>query len=136
MFPLIPQLRAVLVEQQKRKRVVEKKTGRIVTDLFFYYDTNGRKRIGEPIRDFRTQWAKACEAAGYPDTLVHDFRRTAARNLIRAGIPEPVAMKLTGHLTAAVFKRYGIVDEAMLREGADKLAALLTRQTKVKKVSG
>ena len=52
------------------------------------------------------------------------FRRTAARNLVRAGVLEPVAMKLTGHLTPSVFKRYAIVDESMLRAGAEKLSAL------------
>lgn len=56
--------------------------------------------------------------------MFHDPRRTAARNLVRARVPEPVAMKLTGHLTWSVFKRFAIVDESMLREGAEKLSAL------------
>ncbi len=55
---------------------------------------------------------------------------TAARNLVRAGVAEPVAMRLTGHLTPSLFKRYAIVDETMLIEGAEKLSALFsdTRQ--------
>jgi hypothetical protein len=55
--------------------------------------------------------------------MVHDFRRTAARNLIRAGISETVAMKLTGHLTRNIFERYAIVEEGMLQEAGARLAA-------------
>ena len=59
-----------------------------------------------------------------PGRLVHDFRRTAVRNLERAGIPRSAAMKMTGHRTVAVYRRYGIVDEGMMREASDKVAAL------------
>ena len=62
--------------------------------------------------------------AGCPGTIFHDLRRTAARNLVRAGVAEPVAMRLSGHLTSSVLKRYAIVDEAMLTEGAEKLSGL------------
>ena len=59
-----------------------------------------------------------------PQRIPHDFRRTAVRNLERAGVPRSVAMKITGHKTEAVYRRYAIVSEADLSEGLKKLARL------------
>lgn len=56
--------------------------------------------------------------------IPHDFRRTAVRNLKRAGAPRSAAMAMVGHKTQAIYQRYAIVGEIMMREAGDKLAAL------------
>jgi integrase len=83
-------------------------------------------RHGKPIRDFRKAFATACAAAGCPGRIPHDFRRTAVRNLVRAGVPEKTAMVLTGHKTRSDFDRYDIVNEQDLRGAVGKLGRALT----------
>ena len=65
----------------------------------------------------------ACRKAKVPHRLLHDCRRTAARNLIRAGVPERIAMLLTGLRARAVFDRYNMVDEQELLTAGQRLAA-------------
>ena len=86
-------------------------------------------RHGEAIADFRTAWENACEAAGLTRRLVHDFRRTAVRNLERAGVSRSTAMKLTGYLTESGYRRYAIVSEGDLVAAVSKLATLHEQQT-------
>jgi integrase len=78
---------------------------------------------GKPVRDFRGTWAKACEAAKVPNLLFHDLRRTAARNLRRAGVAEGVIMKIGGWKTRSVFERYAIVSQSDIRDAMAKLEA-------------
>jgi integrase len=72
----------------------------------------------------RGAWNGACKRAGLQGAWFHDLRRTAVCNLERAGVPRSVAMKLTGHKTESVYRRYAIADEAALSEGVEKLARL------------
>ena len=76
-------------------------------------------RDGIPVRRWRTAWRTACQAAGVPTRFLHDCRRTAARNLIRASVPERVAMLLTGHKSRAIFDRYNIIHEQELLEAGE-----------------
>ncbi|HXE32777.1 MAG TPA: site-specific integrase [Verrucomicrobiae bacterium] len=108
---------------------------------------------GERISDFRKAWATACVAAGlgimvcpqcgtesadrkcmsckvatrYSGKIFHDFRRTASRNMIAAGVPQAVAMKITGHRTDSMFRRYAIVDEEQKREALSKTQQYLAK---------
>lgn len=76
---------------------------------------------GKPVKDFRKLWHTVCERAGVPDLLFHDLRRTGVRNLRRLGVAESVAMRISGHKTSAVFKRYDIIDEADLKDAVTRL---------------
>ncbi len=120
MFPLTPELRAVLEWQMERTRRFEQVSGQIVPWLFH--------RNGQPIKSFRRTWLTACKRAGLVGRIPHDFRRTAIRNLERAGVARSTAMAMVGHLTESIYRRYAIQDETSLTEGAAKLAAFHASQ--------
>ncbi|MDP6087271.1 MAG: tyrosine-type recombinase/integrase [Nitrospinota bacterium] len=77
-------------------------------------------REGKPLNDFRKAWKKACEHIGLDGLFFHDLRRTGVRNLIRAGVSQTVAMKISGHKTDSIFRRYDIVSQEDLKEAARK----------------
>jgi integrase len=78
-------------------------------------------RNGQRVKPFHQTFKRACTRAGYPGAIFHDFRRTAVRNLVRARVPEKVAMEITGHKTSHVFDRYNIVSDDDLQEAARRL---------------
>jgi integrase len=115
-FPLMPGMRELLVRQLQELNDLERKTNRIIPWLFHHN--------GKPIKDFRKAWALACGRSGVVGKVPHDFRRTAVRNLERAGIPRSAAMAMVGHRTESIYQCYKVTDETMLKESAAKLAAL------------
>lgn len=129
-LPLVPELFKVL-STQKAIRNAECPTSPWV---FF--------RKGKPIRSFQGAWERACKAAGLVDEngkpvpIFHDLRRTGIRNLVRAGVPERVAMAISGHKSRSVFDRYNIVSEADLQEAAVRLDGYIGQVAKVDSMDG
>ena len=124
MFPFgaLPELATLIRMQWEHTMSLEMETGQSIPTVFHWNDRGTIKPIHPKVLYLR--WKVACRLAGVPTRIPHDFRRTAVRNLERAGVPRSVAMKLTGHKTEAVYRRYAIVCEADLSEGLRKLAVL------------
>jgi integrase len=116
LFVMTPELKATLAAQWADTDALQRATGQIIPFVFH--------RNGNRIKSFRRAWLLACKQAGVPGRIPHDFRRTAVRNLERAGIARSVAMKMVGHKTESIYRRYAIVSEGDLREAAKKLASI------------
>ncbi|MGD1214323.1 MAG: site-specific integrase [Terriglobales bacterium] len=85
---------------------------------------------GKPVRCFRQAWANLTKAAGLEGILIHDLRRSGARQLRRAGVPESVVQKIGGWKTGAMFKRYAIVSDGDIRSAISRLEESRLEQTK------
>jgi integrase len=90
-------------------RIIERRwAGRVVGDRIARWVFHHRR--GRPVAptSLRNWWRAAAAGAGHPGLLFHDLRRSGVRNMIRAGVTEPVAMSISGHQSASVFRRYNI----------------------------
>ena len=108
----------VLALEGPLRKIIERRLKARRLDCPVIFHRNGR-----PIGGFRKTWTRACRAAGLEGKLLYDLRRTAVRNMVRAGVPERVAMTISGHRTRAVFDRYNIVSEDDLRAAVQKTSA-------------
>jgi integrase len=124
-FPMTDDLRALL-KSQYEAHLQLKRAGELCPWVFFRMvaERRGGPTHPKPILAFTKAWKASCLAAGYPGRIPHDLRRTAVRNMVRRGVPERVAMKLTGHKTRSIFERYNIVSDGDLRTAAEQLSGL------------
>ncbi len=116
-FPVfvLPELAEMLKSQRSGTKALEISKQQVIPWVFH--------RQGNRIRDIRVAWRKAVAAAEIASKIPHDFRRTAVRNLERAGVPRSVAMRLVGHKTESIYRRYAIVAKQDLIDGLKRLAA-------------
>jgi integrase len=99
-----------------------------IIDQSFPECTHLIHREGKPIKDFRMAWKSACERAGLKGRLFHDLRRTAARNMMAAGVPEKQIMQIGGWKTRSMFDRYNIVNEENLKKASYSVIDFLRKQ--------
>src|SRR5262245_55830879 len=93
-------------------------------------------RGGEQVVEFRKPWKEGCKSAKIGHRLFHDLRRTAVRNMVRAGVPQAVAMSISGHKTASMFLPYNITSGADQLDALRKTAVHLAAQPKKKQNGG
>jgi integrase len=117
---LSPATTAMLVQQRERVVALGSQINRIIPDVFVH--TGKGPLQGCRVREFNKAWRSACDQAGYTGVLLHDLRRSGVRAMVRAGVPESVAQRISGHATAAIFRRYDITSDQDLRDARDRRA--------------
>lgn len=117
---LPPAALSVLVEWRQVTAELERSRGVIVRHVVH--------RNGAPVLDHYDAWRSACQRAGVPGLMLHDLRRSAARNYVRSGVPETVVMRVLGHRTRSMLTRYAIVSERDLRDAAARVQAAPSEQ--------
>ena len=120
-FRALPELADLIEEQRQITNRVERDQKTIITHVFH--------RNGEPIGCFRGAWDAACKRVGQDGAWFHDLRRTAVRRLEMAGVSRSVAMKITGHKTESVYRRYAITDRKAIEHGMKKIHQFRQEQT-------
>lgn len=126
--------RTVYLDEELREVIERQWEGRKESGKLLPY-VFPNKDGSDKVKRFDKAWKKACKDAGIGGRLFHDLRRTAVRNMVRAGIPERVAMMVSGHKTRAVFERYNIVSDTDLREAAQRQETYLKGRDGYKKVT-
>lgn len=114
---VIPELRDTIKQQFEATRKLEVEQSRVINLLFH--------NNGKPIVDYRPAWHKACEAAGLGGRIPHDFRRTAARNPIAAGVDPMTTCARVGRKGLSMLQRYKIIETNTLKRGVAKLRTYL-----------
>ena len=102
-----------------QRRIIARRFG---CDMIFH-------KNGARIGTFYKRWNRACQLAGVAGKIPHDLRRTAIRNMLRAGCSEKVVMSISGHRTRAVFDRYNIISERDIAEAISKTTAYVKSLT-------
>src|SRR5262249_6157356 len=110
---MLPALKAQRAEHDEKYPELE----------YLFHDGTGQR-----LKRFYKAWASACTRAKLDGQLFHDLRRSAVRNMIRAHIPENIAMAISGHKTRHVFDRYNIVTEKDLADAGAMLSEYLASQ--------
>jgi integrase len=140
---LVGELEEIIARRRVARTVTTKQGATLLSPLVFDRGEGPGKHRGQvaPVGDFDKVWVIACEAVGLPagtktpgGRIFHDFRRSSARNLRRAGVPENVCMAVTGHKTRSIFDRYSIVDDTDIAEALTRVQAHVNAQRDKKNV--
>lgn len=115
---MTPKLKTLVSAQIGRVKVLSRRLGRVLPQLFVHLHGC---YTGQPVYAFRKAWSHTCERVGLVGMLRHDFRRSAVRNMERAGVPRSVAMKISGHKTESIYRRYEIVNESDIQDATRRL---------------